>query len=346
MQRILNYLRVNYQYLAFIFVISYLTVVSGRLNVGQKLSQVFLPDGPISVFISAIIIMFLIRLVIGRLGKSNGVEALSFSYLLKYFLLGFLAYLALSNVFGLFISVLFDTIERNFNLQTLLSRNIGVAINYILFGSIYLAYWSLSENLLYREKLSAYDKSLAANKIQQLKAQLNPHFLFNNLNTLDQLIEEDQSKASNYLHNFAELYRYSLVNAEKELVSIEDEITLVENYFKLVEEKYDGYHLVIRRESHHRQLFLPPLALQLLVENAVEHNHATTKEPVNIHITIDDKVVVSNNLKPSKKKRSNGVALKNLSTQFLLLAHQDIIVEHTEEMFKVSLPLITDKACV
>ena len=143
---------------------------------------------------------------------------------LKYFGIAFIVYICASNITGFIIATVFDTVSRNFNYQTLISNNIRRGIEFILFGSLYLAYLYSKENAAYRVEMNDYEKVLASSKIQQLKAQLNPHFLFNNLNTLDQLIEEDKDKASNFLHHFSELYRYSLITSEKKLVSLKEEI--------------------------------------------------------------------------------------------------------------------------
>jgi hypothetical protein len=190
--------------------------------------------------------------------------------------------------------------------------------------------------------MNDYEKVLASSKIQQLKAQLNPHFLFNNLNTLDQLIEEDRDKASHFLHHFSELYRYSLITSEKKLVPLKEEIQFTKSYFKLMEEKYLGcYFLEINQNNKTAETLIPPFCLQVLIENAIEHNLGVLKNPVHITISINQNIQVTNNkIKKQHVKKTSGRALKNLSTQFTLLGSNDIKIEENDLHFKVILPFI------
>jgi hypothetical protein len=183
---------------------------------------------------------------------------------------------------------------------------------------------------------------LASNKIQQLKAQLNPHFLFNNLNTLDQLIEENKHKASNFLHHFSELYRYSFITSDKKLLSLKEEIQFTKSYFKLMEEKYLGcYSSEINQNNKTPEMRVPPFCLQVLIENAIEHNLGVIKNPVHITISISQNIQVTNNkIKKQYIKKTSGRKLKNLSTQFTLLRGNHIKIEENDMQFKVTLPFI------
>jgi len=304
--------------------------------------MVFLPDGPIAQFLAAFIIFIFIRVVIIYMIKKDVQEVNSLKTYLKHFGIAFVLYICVSNIQGFIIATIFDTVSRNFNSQTLMSVNIGRVVEFILFGSLYLAYLYSKENNKYRIEINEYDKALASSKIQQLKAQLNPHFLFNNLNTLDQLIEEDKDKASNFLHHFSELYRYSLITSEKKLVSLQEEIQFTKSYFKLMEEKYLGYYsLEINQNNMSPEAIVPPFCLQVLVENAIEHNLGLIENPVHINISINENIQVTNNkIVKQYNKKTGGRALKNLSTQFALLGSNDIVIEENNTHFKVTLPFI------
>jgi sensor histidine kinase YesM len=342
MKKLFNYLQINTYFILFVFLVSYVIVVKNRISVGQKFDVVFLPDGPIAQFLDAFIIFIFIKVTINYMRKKGVQKVNSLKDYLKYFGIALIAYICASNIIGFIISTAFDTVSRNFNLQTLISDNIGGGIEFILFGSLYLAYLYSKENNTYRLEMNAYDKALASSKIQQLKAQLNPHFLFNNLNTLDQLIEEDKDKASHFLHHFSELYRYSLITSEKKLVSLKEEIQFTKSYFKLMEEKYSGYYsLEINPENIESEALVPPFCLQVLVENAIEHNLGLIENPVHIRIFISENIQVTNNkITKQHKKATGGRALKNLSTQFALLGNENIVIEDNDTHFKVTLPFI------
>lgn len=342
MKKLLNYLQINTYFILFVFLMNYAIVVRGRLTAGRNLDMLFLPDGPIAQFLAAFIIFIFIKVTLNYMRKKDVQKVNSLKDYLKYFGITFIGYICASNIIGFIIATVFDTVSRNFNYQTLISNNISGGIQFILFGSLYLAYLYSKENAAYRVEMNDYEKALASSKIQQLKAQLNPHFLFNNLNTLDQLIEEDKDKASHFLHHFSELYRYSLITSEKKLVSLKEEIQFTKSYFKLMEEKYLGYYfLEINPENIESEALVPPFCLQVLVENAIEHNLGLIENPVHIHISISENIQVTNNkMTKQHKKATGGRALKNLSTQFALLGSTDIAIEDNDTHFKVTLPFI------
>lgn len=342
MKKLSNYLQIDTYFILFIFLLSYVLVVSDRISSGQKFDMVFLPDGPIAQFLAAFIIIIFIKVIINYMGKKNVKEVNKLKAYLKYFGIAFVLYICATNIIGFIIAMIFDTVSRNFNLHTLIISNIGRIVEFILFGSLYLAYLYSKENNTYRVAINEYDKALASSKIQQLKAQLNPHFLFNNLNTLDQLIEEDKDKASKFLHHFSELYRYSLLTSEKKLVSLKEEIQFAKSYFKLMEEKYLGcYFLEIIQDNKTPDTLVPPFCLQILVENAIEHNLGAIENPVHINISIKENIQVTNNkIVKQHKKITGGRALKNLSNQFTLLRNNNIVIEENNTHFKVTLPFI------
>jgi len=342
MKKFFNYLEIDTYFAFFVFLLSYVLVVNNRIGAGQKLEVIFLPDGPIGLFIAAFIIFTIIKIIINYLERKKVKEGNHLSTYLKYFGIAFVVYICASNVLNIIIAILFDTMSRNFNSQTLLLVNINRIVEFIVFGSIYLAFLYSKQNSSYKIAMNEYDKALASSKIQQLKAQLNPHFLFNSLNTLDELIEEDKNKASNFLHRFSELYRYSLISSEKKLVPLQEELQFAKNYFHLMEEKYLGcYFLDILEENKNVNAYLPPFCLQVILENAIEHNLGVPQNPVRITIVIGDTIQVTNTKIPKdKRKITGGRALKNLSTQFNLLGNTNIEIEENDMLFKITLPLI------
>lgn len=159
------------------------------------------------------------------------------------------------------------------------------------------------------------------------------------------MIEEDQAKASDFLNDFAELYRYVLEVSNKKLVSIKEELTFVQAYFRMMQYKLgNSYQLQLIAPAEING-FIAPLALQLLVENAIEHNIGKVNDPVNIQIELTDQLVITNNLVPKKSKKiGGGRALKNLSQQYQLLTEQPLEITKSETIFVVKVPIIKSKS--
>lgn len=240
----------------------------------------------------------------------------------------------------LLIAFCFDTIERNFNKQTLTLSLFSDFLNGLIYGSFFLAYYYYRLNQSSQKQLIRYNKALAESKINRLKAQLNPHFLFNNLNVLDQLIEEDKHQASQFLNDFAEIYRYVLQASDKETLPLSEELEFAKQYFKLFQHKYgDAYQLSI--ESKNLDGFIVPLTLQLLIENAIQHNLGTAKSPICIKISMEGSLVVSNTIHLKRNnKATSGRALRNLKEQYKLLTNQPMEIVQSETVFSVAIPLI------
>jgi len=274
--------------------------------------------------------------------KARTTNTQAWNYL-KFFGVGFVCYMIYINLFALLIALVFGTFSQNFaSMYQFVSGLLNQTIDFFIFGGFTLGYLYFQENMDYQKRINAYDISLSKSKIQQLKAQLNPHFLFNNLNILDQLIDEDKEMASDFLSQFSELYRYALSSTDKELIAIHEELAFVQNYFEMMEKKYQGYYqLRIDESIRNSSSIVPPFCLQVLIENAIAHNLGTTENKVVIHISVDKGIKVSNNkVEQSRKKNGNGVALKNLSEQFQLLTGKPISIKDTEESFTVVLPFI------
>ncbi|WP_170234027.1 sensor histidine kinase [Bizionia myxarmorum] len=209
-----------------------------------------------------------------------------------------------------------------------------------IYGSFFLVYYYYQQNIKKQKLLNIYNQALSESKINQIKTQLNPHFLFNNLNVLDLLIYEDKNKASYFLNEFADIYRYVLQATDKKFITIEEESIFAEHYFKLIQHKYgNAYQLVI--ENHNSDGFIIPLTLQLLIENAVQHNIGTSKKPVYIRIYIDKNIKITNNCIAKRNvKQTSGRALNNLHEQYKFLTKNVIEIQNTDSTFSVTIPKI------
>lgn len=197
------------------------------------------------------------------------------------------------------------------------------------------------ENIIENERLQQQNlqKELSA-----LRNQLNPHFLFNSLNTLNSLIR-DNSEATQFVNKMSHMYRYILQSGERDTVCLRDELKFLESYTFLIKTRYHQYcfHIDLDISDQHMQLEIPPMALQLLVENAVKHNEISKGCPLQIRIySKDDFLVVENKIHPrSTPVEGTGNGLINLDKRYFLLRKKKIVISRDEDTFKVQVPLIS-----
>ena len=177
-----------------------------------------------------------------------------------------------------------------------------------------------------------------------LKAQVNPHFLFNSLNTLSELIYKEPSVADNYLQKLASVYRYILDNEENSLVPLENELAFVEDYYNMEKERgTDKIKLTVERYDKGSFLVIP-VSIQMLLENALKHNAASKDSPLDIRISINhESISVSNNIQRKQVMgQSTKTGLKNLSERVRLIMGKEMEISEKNNTFKVTIPLISD----
>ncbi len=179
-----------------------------------------------------------------------------------------------------------------------------------------------------------------------LRNQVNPHFLFNSLNTLSSLIYENQDTAAEYIRKLSRVYRYVLEQKEKELVKLKTELDFIKAYIYLYELRFTNmltFEIKISDES--KDCFIAPMTLQMLIENAVKHNIVSKKKQLTIKISSKDEyLVISNNLQKKQiKEYSSELGLKNIKSRYAFISDKEVIVEETNEHFTVKIPLIKRK---
>ncbi len=177
-----------------------------------------------------------------------------------------------------------------------------------------------------------------------LKQQVNPHFLFNSLNSLSSLISIDPQKAEKFVEELSQVYRYLLQSNRDELTTLRKELDFIKSYLHLLKTRFgEGFRVNIDLPEAVMQDLIPPLILQLLVENAVKHNEISTAHPLHLSIRSQDgeRLVVSNNLQRRKIiVPSDKVGLANIIARYRLLNHPYVEIRETEDEFTVILPLI------
>ncbi|MBZ9613206.1 sensor histidine kinase [Rheinheimera maricola] len=341
LQRFMAYLQVDRTFLLLVFLFSYFMVISNRVRSGMLSWYTFTPEGPIAQFLSALLIFILLKFWLTR--HKFAKQQLNWRHYLQILIIALLCYLAFSNMTGLLIAAIFGNIARNYNANALLQANLSYIVEVVIYAGIYLAYHHSKQAEQYRQQLADYNQQLAQLHIQQLKAQMNPHFVFNSLNTLDELITLDPERASQYLDNFAGLYRLSLHNAEKQLVDLAKEIEFSAHYFKLMQARVgEGYQLQIQQDTLPAGRVIPPFTVQVLLENVFLHNQGSNAAPLQINISATpDSLVVTNLRRPKAKVQAgNGIGLKNLARQLRFLTGRNLHIDEQEHKFSVTVPLM------
>ncbi|WP_435354324.1 sensor histidine kinase [Emticicia sp. SJ17W-69] len=222
---------------------------------------------------------------------------------------------------------------------TVLMRGILIGLIAYFFCRFLIETERKNEILLENEHLKSENLLV---QLSSLKNQLNPHFLFNSLNTLSWLINEDKGKSQRYLQKLSQVLRYSLSMQEHSLVPLKEELTLIDSYIFLLQMRF-GENLKVVKNIENIPLQIPPLSLQLLIENAIKHNIISTESPLHIWIESnesDKTITVRNTINLKQNSGGTGIGLVNLNERFKILANREIEIEQNEA-FIVILPLIS-----
>ncbi|MDF2191063.1 histidine kinase [Paraflavitalea sp. CAU 1676] len=203
-----------------------------------------------------------------------------------------------------------------------------------------LRYTEKEKERLEKEKLRA--------ELNQLKGIVNPHFLFNNLNSLSSLISENPASAEYFLDELTKVFRYLLRNNQSEVTTLGQEMLFIQSYYHLLQTRYGaGIRLEVQVDRQYEAWLLPPLTLQLLIENAVKHNRLQKDQPLHIEIVSlpGNLLMVRNTL--SKREgavESTGQGLHNINARYKMLQLPGVKVEKDDAYFKVTIPLIEPQA--
>ena len=211
----------------------------------------------------------------------------------------------------------------------------------IIYHAIYF-FKAMTENKI--AKHQAISKTETA-KFESLKNQLDPHFLFNSLNVLTALIEENPKQAEKFTTKLSKIYRYVLQQKSQDLIEVNQELSFAKTYMDLLKIRFEDSIDFIITDNLEEQLKIVPLSLQLLLENAVKHNEISTKKQLKITIYKEDNyLIIENNLSPKKSLvKSTKIGLNNIQERYALITKLPIVIEKTNKTFKVKLPLLTKK---
>ncbi len=216
---------------------------------------------------------------------------------------------------------------------------VGLLLVFIDIGINLLSKWrnSLAE-------IERFKKENLETQFEMLRMQVNPHFLFNSLNTLSSLIHQNQAQASDFVRELSSVYRYILEKRKTEIVELKEEVEFTRSYMYLLGLRFEN-KLVFRVDIEPRfmEKVVVPLTLQILIENAVKHNVVSQRRPLTISIFTqsDNTIRVTNNLQPkSGETYSSGIGLDNIRSRLEILTHREMKVEQTDNEFSVTVPLL------
>jgi len=207
------------------------------------------------------------------------------------------------------------------------------------------SYQEWKRNWEENEKLN---HSFRQSRLLGLKSQVNPHFLFNSLNSLSSLIQDDEEKAEKFLNEMSKVYRYMLRTDEEQLVTLDTELKFIDSYMHLLKARYgEGLQLQLKIADSDRQLYLPPLSLQAIIENAFSQNSISKQEPLRIVIksAANGWINISNNIQPKIiiETMDYEAALDNLVNKYQLLGDARVIIEEDGLQRIIRLPLLHKK---
>ena len=252
-----------------------------------------------------------------------------------------LRFLLLTGFYGLTFQEFFNSEGIKSYYPTLFISLICIALYYSFF------YWKHSQET--KVKQSKVIAGSASARFDALKNQLDPHFLFNSLNVLTSLIDENPKSAQRFTTSLSKVYRYVLEQKNKELITLDEELNFAKTYMSLLKMRFeDSIIFDIPEQASNPDLKVVPLSLQLLLENAVKHNMVTSTKPLHIKIYEDQNhLVVQNNLQPKKiLKRSSGVGLENIKQRYQLLTERKLHINQRAEDFVVAIPLLTKQVSI
>ncbi len=231
-----------------------------------------------------------------------------------------------------------------------------------LIATLLVSYWAYNwiKSLLRKQenkiKVQKIIAGTANAKFESLKNQIDPHFLFNSLNVLSSLIEENPENAQRFTTSLSKVYRYVLEQKDKELVPIEEELAFAKTYMNLLKMRFENsltYDLPEIKDSIASSLTMSemkvvPLSLQLLLENAVKHNVISEQRPLHIRIFIDDDYLVIQNNYQKKEvlQERQGVGLGNIINRYGIITNRKVLIEQNEQTYTVKIPILTKQITI
>jgi len=285
--------------------------------------------------IFALLIWYLNIYVLSKKGKPVQ-HGISYAKLIKSLAIGVLIMFCLAWIQQLILS------HINFGPVVLMVEVRGILINLIFYMFLHLLQQNYENQQVSMELEKIKNDSLGA-QYELLKQQVNPHFLFNSLNTLKAMVETGDEDAIDFILKLSNFYRFTLESRKMDLIHVYEELEILNAYLFLQKARFDGgFTFTNSISTDILQTLIPPFTLQLLIENCIKHNVVSLDKPLHIRLYSEgDKIVVENPIRlKTADSRSTGVGLKNITLRYQHLLEEPIEISNSCETFKIKLPLI------
>ncbi|KGO85267.1 histidine kinase [Flavobacterium rivuli WB 3.3-2 = DSM 21788] len=263
-------------------------------------------------------------------------QSISYSKLLSTLLVGLVVMFGLAWVQQLILS------QINFGPTMLMVEVRGILINLVFYMFLNLLQQNYENQAVNMELERIRHDNLSA-QYELLKQQVNPHFLFNSLNTLKAMVESDEAESVDFIIKLSDFYRYTLESRKLDLINLSEELHILDAYIFLQKARFDtGFTFENTLSADVFKTLVPPFTLQLLVENCIKHNIVSAGKPLHIKLyTENNKIVLQNQVQlKTGGNNSLGVGLTNINLRYRHLLEQDIEVDDNGTIFKVKLPII------
>lgn len=217
----------------------------------------------------------------------------------------------------------------------------GVLVNVTFYMFIHFLYQNYQHQKVSIELERTKMDNLAA-QYELLKQQVNPHFLFNSLNTLKYMVENQDEHSVDFILKLSDFYRFTLESRKLDLIPVSEELNILEAYIFLLKARFeDGLDISLNIDKAHYSSYIPPFTLQLLIENCIKHNVVSLDKPLHVRICSEnDFIIVDNKIQLKRtKEASAGVGLENIKQRYLHLLDKKVIVEPGDTHFTVKLPV-------
>jgi hypothetical protein len=267
--------------------------------------------------------------------------------------LGFILSFLISIVIIFLLRILEDVIIEGESWNNFINTNhlfdylISIVMTFFvtLLFHVFYFYKSFQETKVKEQKIIA---TTANAQFESLKNQIDPHFLFNSLNVLSSLIEENPENAQKFTTSLSKIYRYVLEQKDKELVAVDEELAFAKIYMQLLAMRFENSISYELPESTNEDAKVVPLSLQLLLENCIKHNVVSSSKPLHIIISMEDNQLVVENNWQKKEVLSDGkgVGLQNIVNRYALLTERQVKIIQNEKSFKVYLPILTKQILI
>jgi two-component system LytT family sensor kinase len=321
------------------FILSYYLVISNQ----GELQEYTIKIGLLSVFLG-VLVTYVLYFIGIKLDKLYPWQTQTNNRLFIGFVLQMLV--AFSIIFG-FIYLYSKSIIANEEFfteyqETVIKLSILLCILLMVYSVIYFAFYSYYSFATLQIESVKQERKQIDLQLKALKSQLSPHFLFNSLNTISSLVHTNTKKSELFIRKLANMYQFTLNSYNSMLISLEEELQFVASYQYLLETRFENklkIEIEISKDLHQTQI--PPLTIQMLIENAVKHNTMDLENPLHVSVYVEEShICVKNNITEEPSNRTSfHIGLKNINLRYLLLAKKGISISNGN-VFLVKLPII------